>query len=1397
MKHMARNGVAFFMVLLAGTLFAGRDYLEPQWWFYRGVFDGNGVTRVSKDYAPVNQGQVKQMAYQAYLEFEQKLGGASADVINLVAGFSNTNNYFPVNLGQLKTIAKPFYDQLWINSYTNTWPEKMTTGPYPWSGSTNAPQDYAIANMGQLKHLFSFDLDLVDTDGDGLFYKDEINNGTDPFCADSDTDGIPDGWEVSRGLNPLVNDAGADPDDDGLAHVGEFMAGAHPFTRDTDEDGIPDGWEVGHGSSPRNKSDGLSDPDGDGLNNLEAYQTRPVPSVDDTDGDGFINAYDVRVNEFDCPVVGTALCNLVASSWYSSPVLVSGCGFGSSSEQLLTLYWSANFYYPPRPPSFSGGYLEDGLCVSPGSSQLRWQGIKIPGSNGGGIFDYGDEYYEDYWFMLDGPLRPFWQPQLPDGLPYNIDSESLYGRPPSELESEIAAYAYSQPSLCYPTNGNGWLHIGRSWEEYTYGEEGGVIATQTYYYCIAFSREKSEPQPPLTSLQCTDTMVPTGGALQSYGHPYDPYDHGQSVFKFVFNQPVTNRVVKWLTYSEIHQDTIFGNHAVHQCEVTGTESGLFKSTDQFMIFPTVDLNGDFDSDGDVDIDDTILRAPASASLPIVPTGQINEIPGSGVVLVTVDANFFTSGMPASTLKFKFSGVDPGEHFRLWSTTNSVSQEPASMMAGMAMAGGGGALRSTTNTVPQEPAPGIVPMMASGGRERQLIVDIPLLIDTEAGLEHDWPVEEHYDYSPAFPKTLYLECVSCGVTNDGRAKIELVYEYNGEEICATALPITVIRSKLVPDWNHDRSIDMADQNQDTNNAPFRFWINDDNDSGDISEGDSDVPGQGGWFSSANYEDDLVNGRSDLSDFFPVWLDIGAALSNYPPGNGNEYRLGQADDALKFVYTDLTNTNAGDYLITSNRTCGVAMNQNSYEADTLHITSSGISLDTNFLNRIAANTNKGVLMMEAVAPSTAPLTLEIWQNDSKVWETRLALSLSGVEDMYRWINLRHVTGGGEDKLTNADKQPGNNPDSSYDNGKHVVFIHGYNVSEESARGTSAEVFKRLYQSGSKARFTGVTWEGDVHVIFQSAAKAYYHADVINAFNVASNFATEVSQLGGEKYVIAHSLGNMVISSAIKDYGLNPARYFMIDAAVAMEAYRASSTDIPAMIPLAWRDYTNNLRSSDWHTLFDESDGRRQLTWRGRFGDIPQAVNYYSSGEDILKNNEEAYPDGPQLPDFSGEHAWFYQEMIKGRWQMTWLPIVECHGGWGFNSVYKNPDGSSPLLPEYANQLAPDQLRTNSFFRVFCRSDLYDPVGGSNVAKNRQVQSKLLAEAIPATSWATGGNMIDGRFSENNTDLMSLKNNQQWTAERDTDKWRHGDFKDVSYFFNFKLYDEMCSPSRGGLQ
>ena len=49
-----------------------------------------------------------------------------------------------------------------------------------------------------------------------------------PPDGDTDTDGLPNGWESEYGLDPLTGDAGADPDGDGRTNLQEYQQGTHP-----------------------------------------------------------------------------------------------------------------------------------------------------------------------------------------------------------------------------------------------------------------------------------------------------------------------------------------------------------------------------------------------------------------------------------------------------------------------------------------------------------------------------------------------------------------------------------------------------------------------------------------------------------------------------------------------------------------------------------------------------------------------------------------------------------------------------------------------------------------------------------------------------------------------------------------------------------------------------------------------------------------------------------------------------------------------------------------------------------------------------------------------------------------------------------------------------------------
>ncbi len=63
--------------------------------------------------------------------------------------------------------------------------------------------------------------------------------------------------------------------------------------------------------------------------------------------------------------------------------------------------------------------------------------------------------------------------------------------------------------------------------------------------------------------------------------------------------------------------------------------------------------------------------------------------------------------------------------------------------------------------------------------------------------------------------------------------------------------------------------------------------------------------------------------------------------------------------------------------------------------------------------------------------------------------------------------------------------------------------------------------------------------------------YHTNVVNALQTAPQLADFLSSLSGDTVVAAHSLGNMVVLSAISDYNAPIDTYFMIDGAVPMEA------------------------------------------------------------------------------------------------------------------------------------------------------------------------------------------------------------------------------------------------------
>lgn len=578
-----------------------------------------------------------------------------------------------------------------------------------------------------------------------------------------------------------------------------------------------------------------------------------------------------------------------------------------------------------------------------------------------------------------------------------------------------------------------------------------------------------------------------------------------------------------------------------------------------------------------------------------------------------------------------------------------------------------------------------------------------------------------------------------------------------------MKVSVVKAGLATDYDHNRTIDAADEQRAKTNEVFRFWVNDDDDQS--ADAGNDVPGSG-----PDCANSVVDSMRDLVDFFPVSVDLGETLQNVDCSRLT-FNLDHPHGLLNAVWTDLAPANAGNYLVDASDAEGLA--NETVQA----LTGFGdTDLPSGFLQRIR-DQGKAILLLEGRDQTAEALTLTVrgpWGNP--VYERKLPLSISGVERMYRWINLR--PSGGPATSTN---EPLNNPDSLH-NGKNLFFLHGFNVDANACRGWNAEMFKRLFWSGSRAKFWGMTWDGDVG-LFNGL---HYQEDVANALAVASNFNAQVSGVGGDKIVLAHSLGNMVVSGAIQDHGLNVSKYFMLNAAVATECYRpASFNDTAAgnyMLNADWVEYNSSTWCSTWFRLFSSPDDRAKLTWKARFPSVVSvAYNFYSSGDEIFQvfsnGTPSAFTGGPfHLEQF----AWQKQEHFKGR-TVLGIPVIggTDWAGWGFSGAYTVAE---------ANTATTNDLQTNPVFR-------HEPatILSSNITA--RVVNDIIAQGVPALSCAAGVDAVNLINFYNYNVNDHRQNGWGRSGPPYYDRWLHSDLKNMAYLHTYEFFDELVS--QGGLQ
>ena len=366
--------------------------------------------------------------------------------------------------------------------------------------------------------------------------------------------------------------------------------------------------------------------------------------------------------------------------------------------------------------------------------------------------------------------------------------------------------------------------------------------------------------------------------------------------------------------------------------------------------------------------------------------------------------------------------------------------------------------------------------------------------------------------------------------------------------------------------------------------------------------------------------------------------------------------------------------------------------------------------------------------------------------------------------------------------------------------LFFVHGANIDEARGAIWGNVLFKRFWHTGFRGKFVNVLWQSDI------AGVTDYQVVASNAFAVASLLAPLLNELQVKKVVMAHSLGNMLVSSMIQDYGLRVEKYLMCNSAVPAEAYDAAITNNPALVHPAWDEYPEKARANEWYKLFgnNQGDDRAKLTWRGRFADVVQkAVNFYSTGDHVLelaKRSDLGVLEGYENADQKLErYSWHKQELWKGRRRLLGYWGTTDWSGW---SIRENVAGFNTIQPEIAWGMSEEALKTNTVFKL-------QPESMNTNTIPRLVLDAHLAQGIPAHNAAMGYCKPNNEMQEYNSidlnliGIQGLPRPNGWpersigfiiTSNWGT-RWLHSDIKDIAYYFTHKFFEKALEV--GGLK
>jgi hypothetical protein len=435
---------------------------------------------------------------------------------------------------------------------------------------------------------------------------------------------------------------------------------------------------------------------------------------------------------------------------------------------------------------------------------------------------------------------------------------------------------------------------------------------------------------------------------------------------------------------------------------------------------------------------------------------------------------------------------------------------------------------------------------------------------------------------------------------------------------------LIPAGIAVDSNRDGTIEFSGEPRDTTSqdAPFRFWINDDDDGLPNSEGDVIDP------PFPDYEDGVIQTARDLEDLVRLHFFFDAFQNELSEGTfkiGLKFKnIGGGYPRIK-IYRS-TDTEGSDSYLRDDQAAFAQVSGRDAVALGEVTDGAPMLLPQDFWS--AGNTKK-CLLFEAGGEGKGQLVMTVNKPDGTlvlegpgVW-----LDLKNIKKMYQRAHavpdfsdrpFDHMDNWTAPAISSEPYDIGQAFSKPKDETKEVIiYVHGINgpggqnTAYESWQSDSETVFKRLWHQGYKGRFATFKW-----LALTPALPFKFNESEYRAWKCGRGLAQFVNGLpeagGYKKNLYSFSQGAPVCGAALTVYGLGVNNYVMSQAAAPAGCYDTN----PSI-----NNYADFLNAETQRPTPDATD---DLGYRGYLSSLNVSgavISFYNTSDYALKTGN--YP------------------------------------------------------------------------------------------------------------------------------------------------------------------------------